>query len=98
MIEAVPIMIQGGFAASVLAFMWKIAADQNHKSATIFRRFDEFKEHFDSRVHKEFVSKELFEVLNSHSRTDIERLEHKVDAGFKQLDCKITELIRNHHG
>ena len=88
-------IIQGAFAISLLGFMWKVSGDLNRKSDILFRRFDEFKKYIDDKLKEDFVSKEMCHIMHDHSKDDFIRLESKVDNGFKDLDVKVTELLRN---
>lgn len=41
-----------------------------------------------------FVSKEMCHLMHNHTTEDFKRLEAKVDDGFKMIDKKITELMK----
>ncbi len=76
----VGVVIQGSFAVGILGFMWKVAADSNKKTDTIFRRFDEYKE----AMKKDYVGKEGCGIRHDQLTRDIQEI---------KTDVKI--LLRN---
>lgn len=78
--NVVTYVIEGSFALGILGFMWKVAADNNKKAETIFRRFDEYKE----TMKKDFVGKEGCGIRHEQIMRDISEI---------KTDVKI--LLRN---
>jgi len=70
--------------------MWKLAKDSENKIDTVFRRFDKHKRDF----REEFVNKDVCKIIHEHTSKDIERLERKMELGFKNLDDKVTLILR----
>lgn len=90
------------FCLSVLGLILKMNKDFNTKAdnllkesnikiASIFKRFDIHKD----QVKKEYVSKDICKIIHSHETKEFERLEKRVDDGFKSLDDKLTLVLKN---
>ena len=74
-----PTLIQGSFAIGVLGLIWKIAADNNKKVDTIFKRFDDYKR----SVKEEHVSKDVCDVVRTQLSNDI-----------SEIKADVKELVR----
>ena len=93
--QVIEYFIQGGFVVSMLGMLWKIGESSNQKISTLFRRFDEHKDEMEKHMKENYVHKDVIKVQLEHSNKDMERLEHKVDAGFFAIEKKLDRIIES---
>jgi len=91
--QVIHYIIEGGFLVSMLGMLWKIGESSNQKISTLFRRFDQHKEDMDRHMKENYVHKDVIKVQLEHNDKDIERLEHKVDAGFFAIEKKLDRIL-----
>jgi len=93
--QVIHYVLEGGFLVGMLGMLWKIGESSNQKISTLFRRFDEHKEHMENYVKNNYVHKDVIKVQMEHSNKDMERLEKKVDDGFTVIGKKLDRIIEN---
>ena len=69
-----PYFIEGAVVVGMLGFMWKIATDASNRSATLFKRFDQFKE--DTK--RDHVSKDVCAVVHETINRDLQEIKTDV--------------------
>lgn len=68
--------------------------DANRKISRVYERFDEYKEHIEQKVSKEFVRRDLCEMMHDNSNANFSKLETRVEDGFKGVNEKMDSLMR----
>ncbi len=74
----------------IVGFIIKIDASYRQKIGRIYERFDEYKKF----VNEQFVQRDMCKIIHDNGAANFIRLEARVEAGFKNLDEKITELLK----
>lgn len=72
MISLTDFVVSGGLLG-VLTFVWKAANEQNKKISRIYQRFDEYKEHFETK----YVARDMCAILHKQIKDDIAEI--KID-------------------
>ena len=66
--------IVGGGLLGIFAAIWKNNSDVNSKVGRVYKRFDEYKDHIESRM----VSKDVCDVHTRQMVSSIKTIEHDV--------------------
>lgn len=87
--------------SAITFFLWKFFSDlkqirqeRDQKISRIYERFDEYKKHIEDRVKEEFVNQDLCKVIHTNSDTNFQHLETRMEEGFKNIDEKLTDLLK----